>query len=272
MSGFPITEYLVLFGMALVGAITILPYSLKLSGEQLAKAKVPRPVLLLASILQTALLMAIATAVGLLAARAIGVGAPFIEGALAGKNEWGAFVNVLPFAIGLGAAAFVAMALLERFWFAPHVPEKLRNSDINAKVWMRFLASFYGGMDEEILTRLFLVSGIAWLIGLEWQSSSGLPANGAFWIAIILAAVLFGLGHLPATRAITPITPILVIRAIMLNGVAGIAFGWLFWQHGLEAAMIAHFTADILLHVFGPLFLGQVYKNAPKEPLVTEGE
>jgi hypothetical protein len=272
MSGFPVTEFLVLLGMALVGAMAVLPYSLKLSGEQLAKAKVPRPVLLLASTLQTTLLMAIATAVGLLAAHEIGVGAPYLEAALAGKPDWGSFVSALPIAIGLGAASFVLMALLERFWFARHVPEKLRNSDANASVWMRFLASFYGGMDEEILTRLFLVSGLAWLIGLVWKSSSGLPANGAFWLAIILAAVLFGLGHLPATRAITKITPMLVIRAIVLNGVAGLAFGWLFWQYGLLLAMTAHFTADILLHVLGPAFIGQVYKNAPKEPVVTEGE
>ena len=64
----------------------------------------------------------------------------------------------------------------------------------------------------------------------------------------------------------------LVIRAIMLNGVAGIAFGWLFWQYGLEAAIGAHFTADILLHVLGPVFIGRVYKNAPQTPAVPEGE
>ena len=271
MSGFPINEFLVLFGMTLVGAIAILPYSLKLSGDKLAQVKLPRPVLLLISTLQTAILMAIATAVGLLAAHAIGVGAPFIEGALAGKDEWGAFVSVVPISIGLGAAAFVVMALLERFWFASHVPEVLRNSDANAKPWMRFLASFYGGIDEEILTRLFLVSGLAWLIGLVWQNSNSVPTNGAFWIAIILAAVLFGLGHLPTTRSLTALTPTLIMRAIMLNGVAGIAFGWLFWQYGLEAAMVAHFSADLLLHVLGPVFIGQVYKNAPKEVSVTEG-
>ncbi len=272
MTGFPVSEFLVLFGMAVVGAIAILPYSLKLSREQLAKVKAPRAVLFFASILQTAVLMAIATAVGLLAARAIGVGAPFIEGALAGKDEWGAFVSVLPIAIGLGAASFAAMALLERLWFAPHVPEKLRNTDASAKVWMRFLASFYGGIDEEILTRLFMVSGLAWLLGLAWRSSSGTPANGAFWLAIVLAAVLFGLGHLPATRAITKITPMLTMRAILLNGVAGVAFGWLFWQYGLEAAMVAHFTADILLHILGPVFIRRVYKNAPQTPAVPEGE
>jgi hypothetical protein len=54
----------------------------------------------------------------------------------------------------------------------------------------------------------------------------------------------------------------LVIRAITLNGIAGIAFGWLYWQYGLEAAMLSHFCADILLHVLGPTFASHIYSDA----------
>jgi hypothetical protein len=43
-----------------------------------------------------------------------------------------------------------------------------------------------------------------------------------------------------------------------LNGVLGVAFGRLYWKKGLESAMIAHFSADIVLHVItaaaAPLF------------------
>jgi membrane protease YdiL (CAAX protease family) len=34
-----------------------------------------------------------------------------------------------------------------------------------------------------------------------------------------------------------------------LNGLAGVAFGWLYWKRGLESAIVAHFSADIILHV-----------------------
>ena len=138
----------------------------------------------------------------------------------------------------------------------------LSNSDANMPVWKRLLASFYGGLDEEILMRLFLVSGLVWILSRFWQNTRGMPANGAYWTAILLAALLFGLGHLPATKNITPLTPMLVIRAITLNGIAGIAFGWLYWQYGLEAAMLSHFCADILLHVLGPTFVSHIYSNA----------
>ena len=110
--------------------------------------------------------------------------------------------------------------------------------------------------------RLFLVSGIAWVLGRFWQNTSGLPSDGAYWLAIVLAAVLFGLGHLPATRGLTPLTPMIILRAVVLNGVVGIATGWLFWQYGLAAAMVSHFSADILLHLVAPLFSNRIYRRS----------
>jgi hypothetical protein len=69
------------------------------------------------------------------------------------------------------------------------------------------------------------------------------------------SAILFGLGHLPATKAIVPLTPMIVVRAVVLKmALPGIAFGWLYWQYGLETAMVAHFSADILLHLISPMF------------------
>ena len=65
----------------------------------------------------------------------------------------------------------------------------------------------------------------------------------------MLAAVVFGLGHLPATAALLPLTPAVIARAVVLNGIPGVVFGWLFWRRGLEAAMVAHFGADLVLHV-----------------------
>jgi membrane protease YdiL (CAAX protease family) len=40
----------------------------------------------------------------------------------------------------------------------------------------------------------------------------------------------------------------------VLNGIIGVAAGYLFWRYGLEAAMIAHFCGDMMLHVVPVLF------------------
>jgi hypothetical protein len=45
----------------------------------------------------------------------------------------------------------------------------------------------------------------------------------------------------------------MVIRTLVLNGFAGLVFGWLYWRRGLLAAMIAHTSADVVLHVLSLL-------------------
>ena len=93
------------------------------------------------------------------------------------------------------------------------------------------------------------MSVLVWLGRFVSKTEDGHPTLAVLWIANILAAILFGLGHLPATAALFPITPLVIIRAIVLNGLIGIAFGYLYFKHGLESAMLSHFTADIVLHV-----------------------
>jgi membrane protease YdiL (CAAX protease family) len=57
------------------------------------------------------------------------------------------------------------------------------------------------------------------------------------------------LGILPASL-ILPLTTLFVIRVIVLNALGGIIFGWLYQKRGFESAMIAHFSTDLVLHVF----------------------
>ena len=116
--------------------------------------------------------------------------------------------------------------------------------------WQGLLASFYGGIDEELLLRLFVLSFLAWLGHFLSRTADGKPTLAVLWIANVLAAILFGLGHLPATAALLPLTPLVILRALVLNGVAGIAFGYLYFTRGLESAMLSHFIGDLILHVF----------------------
>ncbi|HIC89514.1 MAG TPA: CPBP family intramembrane metalloprotease [Anaerolineae bacterium] len=71
------------------------------------------------------------------------------------------------------------------------------------------------------------------------------------WTANVLTALLFGAGHLPTLAMLAPLTVMLVVRTVLLNSIAGIVFGWLYWRRGLLAAIASHFSADIVLHVVG---------------------
>jgi len=138
--------------------------------------------------------------------------------------------------------------------FGRYIPE-LMGTNAQVSIWKTLLASLYGGVVEEILMRLFLVSLFAWILGKIARSAEIVKNSAIMWTAIVAAAVLFGLGHLPITSALTQITPIVIARAIILNGIGGLVFGWLYWKKGLEYGMVAHFTADIVLLAVLPALL-----------------
>ena len=255
MSAYSWSEFGVLWGAALIGIACVMPYILELTADAMKKAQErmhqPRWVLVLLQSAQSAVLMAMATGLGLLIAHQIGLGAPLVEGLLAGKDVSAQALAMIAPALILGIGSAAVLLLLEVTVFWPRLPRKMREEVPIPALWKRFLACFYGGIDEEILLRLFVLSLLAWLIGFAWHLPGGRPTLGALWLANVVAAVVFGLGHLPATAALVKLTPLLIVRAILLNGIVGIAAGYLFWTYGLEAAMLAHFSGDIVIHVIG---------------------
>ena len=213
------------------------------------------PVLILVGVVQNLSLIAIAVGVGILLARKVGLGAPLLEGWLNHEQvgpqarasaKAGILVGVI-----VGIVVLVALLLL-----VPHLPQLPFIAMSRISLWKRFLMCFYGGIHEEILTRLFLLSLFAWL-GMKFlQREKKQLGAVTFWIANILVAVLFGLGHLPSASLLMPITPLVVTAALLLNGLAGIAVGYLYRKRGLEAAMIAHFCGDFVIYVLGVALLG----------------
>ncbi len=152
--------------------------------------------------------------------------------------------------VGIGAA--LAIVLLEALLFAPRLGEQLSAlATATPAPWQGLLAALYGGIVEELLLRLGLMTTLVWL-GTRLTRASR-PSATLLWGSNILAALLFGAGHLPAVAMLLPLTPLLVTRTLLLNAVGGLLFGWLYWRSGLLAAMIAHFSADIVLHVIIPL-------------------
>ena len=73
---------------------------------------------------------------------------------------------------------------------------------------------------------------------------------GFVWLAIAVSAVRFCAGHLPAAAALVgALDANVVVFVIGANTVFGLLFGYLFWRHGLESAMIAHALAHVVSHL-----------------------
>ena len=104
---------------------------------------------------------------------------------------------------------------------------------------------FYGGLTEELMLRWGFLSAVTWVIRRVVQRGRELPATGVLVAAVAVSALVFGLAHLPAAAAISPLTPMLVVRVILFNAIPGIAYGLLYWRRSLEAAMVAHASTHI---------------------------
>lgn len=250
--------FAVLFGAGLLGVVAVLPYTLEIVETsivgQVAAPDLPMPLVLALALLQNGVLLGITILIGLVLSERVGLRMPLIQAWTTGERASVVQAVVLP-ALLAGAAVGATLVAIEAVVFLPHLPPAMQPL-FTLPLWKRLLAGvLYGGITEELFMRLFLVSLLAWLCGRWWRTPGGLPTPAAFWIAIVLVAVLFGLGHLPATSVVTPLTTMLVVRALVLNGIAGIAFGYLYWRHGLEAAMVGHMGAHLVMQIPGVMIL-----------------
>ena len=250
--------FFILLVAAILATIAVLPYTLELQSSVLAMVKLslPLPVLITLQMVQNAIMFALLILAGLFFANRVGLGLPILEARLNGEAVGGKVRAILPISIVVGVVGTIIILGLEVFYFQPAMMKELGDSaaalnlqTAQPAAWKGFLASFYGGIAEEILLRLFVMSFFVWLGRFISKTSDGKPTSAVFWIANILAAVLFGLGHLPTVATLIPLTPLVIARTIVLNGLLGVGLGWLYWKRGLESAMISHFSADIILHV-----------------------
>ncbi|MEN4904884.1 CPBP family intramembrane glutamic endopeptidase [Luteimonas sp. TWI1437] len=246
---------------AALSTVAVFPYLMQLAPGQIEALPVSLPALIAIQAMQMFVLAALLAWAGLRMGHRVGLGAPLLQRWL-NRHGQARLAPLQPWrAAGLGAAAAVVVlalsALLDPLLLPP---AKVAMQDIDGARSAAYglLASFYGGIVEELQLRLFLMTLLAWAV--TWLLRRGRGYDGglppaAAWIAILGAALLFGAGHLPAAAAVWELDAGVVARTVLLNALAGIAFGWLYWKRGLEMAIVAHFTADLVLHVLMPLLM-----------------
>jgi len=172
-----------------------------------------------------------------------------------GKKIPAGFARTATLALGLGFLVSIGISILDLVFIRDEVLSNIAQVNAIPVAW-RFLTSFYGGIDEELLMRLFFMTLVAWIGWKIHRNQKGDVTAVGMWVAIIVSAILFGMSHLPVTSALTDINTVVIIRALILNGIGGVVYGWLYWKKGFEAAMISHFSSDITLQIIVPAVLG----------------
>jgi membrane protease YdiL (CAAX protease family) len=147
--------------------------------------------------------------------------------------------------VGLGCGMGLVTVVMVIKQVAPHsLPSTLHPPSPLAALF----ASLTGSIGEEILCRLFLLSLLL----------RALPIGAVTrWIALAVSALLFGALHAPALvflfGGLDSVPPLAWVWIIMLNGLAGTAFGVLYLRSGIGAAIVAHFATDCVWHVASQL-------------------
>lgn len=238
--------------LAGLSAVAVLPYLRRLTPEAFANVPLSFPMLALVQGAQALVLLGLLALFGMRMGHGVGLGSPLLQGWFGGPRT-ATMATLRPWhSILLGVlagAVIIGVSLL----LDPMLPPQLHPAAAAPGATTAIeglLASFYGGIAEELQLRLFLMTLLVWMLTLAGRQR---PRAPLFWLAIVIAAIAFGAGHLPAADKVWGLSSIVVVRTVALNAIGGVVFGWLYWKRGIEMAMLGHFSADIVLHVIAPL-------------------
>jgi membrane protease YdiL (CAAX protease family) len=252
--------FLALFALGLPGVLSLIPTIMtQLDMLPPEMVDMPTAVVVPLLLLNPLILLAISVAIGVPLAHRVGLRSLVAEKVRHGAAIWPDLRPHIPLAFAAGIVFLLVTVgldwIIDPFANAEFIAEMPDEGDIFSRL---LLGVFYGGIVEELMLRWGFMTLLVWLGWRLFQRGQGLPKPALVWTAIVLAALLFGIGHLPGLASLVILTPILVIRTVLLNALGGLIFGWLFWRYNLETAMVSHAAFHIGLFVvnLGILLIG----------------
>ena len=233
-----------LTGMA--GVVSLLGINLPIPEE--IKLQFPVWAIKLLILIQPTLLLTISVSIGVFLASKVRLSAPLAE-AISSGNALDRAIKpqLVPGIIGglVGGILLVAIQLSAQLFLPSDFTVKAAEMSRNTSFLTRIL---YGGITEELLLRWGMMTLFVWIGWRIFGKGQGKPPAFCFVGAIVLSAVLFGLGHLPLAFALgTPVNNLTIAYIIVANSVFGLIAGYLYWQKGLEAAMISHVLVHLVM-------------------------
>jgi hypothetical protein len=241
---------LTLFALGLLGVLSMLTVTIPLGDlpkEVLEKIS-PETLKYLVLINPTILLL-ISVVVGTSLYDVVGFSVPAISSILKIEAPRTKFIEQIKSGILLGLLSGVLITLLGII-FKSSLPQEF--IELGNKLKITTIARFlYGGITEEILMRFGFMTLMVWMV-FKLTKNLG---NSTYWIGIILASILFALGHFPVVFNTVQNPTLTLLTYILLgNSIAGLFFGWLYWKKGLEAAFIGHIFAHVAMIIGERLF------------------
>ena len=171
------------------------------------------------------------------------------------RNERSIEGKPLLYTVIISVIGGMALILPDVFFFGRHIPAVAESYAAKPTIPYLIATVTYGAVLEEVMLRLFFMSLLAFLLWKLFARKQETPAAGILIAANVMTALLFAAGHLPATAVMMGLTPMIVLRCFLLNGIFGLAFGWLYRRYGLRYAMLAHGGCHVVSKLIWILWL-----------------
>jgi hypothetical protein len=244
---FDVPLFILLSIVSVAALASAVPGQVKMLMKGRTDIKVPLPLVITGAVVQQGLIVTGLAAIGAALAPKTALEAPWFSAVSHGEGlSLGEAASQLPPALIVGGVSTALCLLLYYLVFRPRLAEEDAARLEEFRTSMGLLGRvLVGGVAEEVMFRWGVMSMLAWLA----IAIIGMPEVLGMWVAIVVAGLLFGLGHLPGVAAAgVKVTGLIVITAITLNMVVAVACGWLFWQYGLLAAIVAHALFHAVWH------------------------
>jgi hypothetical protein len=234
---------LLLFALGLIGVLSLLTAEISFDSlPPVARERFTDDQLRWLILANPTVLLLIMVVVGTLLFDKVGLSVPTLSGLLQQRPVGEVFAGQMKAGVIGGAISGVLMVAVGQVFSSALTAEMEKlSAALQPSLAARFL---YGGITEELLLRYGLMSLVLWLV-LKLIPTR---VNTAAWVSIAISTGLFALGHMPAVYSAVPDPSASLFAYVMLgNTIGGLIFGWLYWKKGLEAAMLAHIMAHVVM-------------------------
>ncbi len=240
---------LTIIGLIGIASILTMNISLPSEAEAILKEKFTAEQIKLLTLINPTIMLVVAVIIGTILYQKVHLKVPIIEKIVGLNKDNPEVFNILRYGIWGGIITGVLLSLVVGIVFNPILPAEFLElgESLKPTLTARFL---YGGFTEEILMRFGLMTLLVWISSKIFKGTKPI----VYWIGIVIAAIIFALGHFPiAYQAVGNPSMGLLSYILIGNTIGGLVFGWLYWKKGLESAFIAHIFAHVIMVMAEPM-------------------
>lgn len=234
---------IVLFCVSLPGVFIVMPRLIQFllpNNSETLKKRASRFV-----IGQALFMIFVMSLAGALLSPRTGLTDPLLNGLLQGKAELNAFFAIL-FPVGLYTLLGLVIFCMLYYGVVCSILDE-RSVEVMSKLRQTLKLDgcmLYGGVAEEVIARWGLMNLIAFFTQVF---ATQLSKNLVILTALLLSGLMFAVGQIPIYLAAGCVASRrLVYSVVVLSLCQSLLFGFLFWQYGLVAAIVAHMLFHLL--------------------------